>query len=108
MLNEMNEILDMTHNPQTRYEARYLLVDSVETPKDLLDFMQAYWAKDRTLPVPRQIMKAIRYLMNYMPVSLILATPDRDNVGFKDLIRISHSKPKDDERELLFRHLIAR
>lgn len=96
---------ELARSPESRHVVADLLEDIIQRPDELTEFMAIYWADKRqplAAKVKQGLARAFRKFNEYQ-----LAKYNRDGmVKLKDVLFLSHAKPKDPEQAAVWKRLI--
>ena len=91
------------HHPT--FDAKPTIVDVIRRADELSEFLAIYW-RDGRCAVDNQVKKALAQAFNKFN-AYQLAKYNRDKaIKLRDVLRICHVKPKDDEQSALFKKII--
>ena len=87
------------------FDAKPIIVNVIRRADELTEFLAIYWRNGRK-PVDNQIKKALAKAFNQFN-AYQLAKYNRDKaIKLRDVLRICHPKPKDDEQSAIFKKII--
>lgn len=91
------------HHPT--FNAQATIVEVIRRADELAEFLAIYW-RDGRCPVDNQVKKALAQAFNKFN-AYQLAKYNRDKaIKLRDVLRICHAKPKDDEQSAIFKKII--
>ena len=91
------------HHPE--FDAKPTIVNVIRRTDELTEFLAIYWRNGRK-PVDNQIKKALANAFNQFN-AYQLAKYNRDKaIKLRDVLRICHPKPKDEEQSAIFKKII--
>jgi 60 kDa SS-A/Ro ribonucleoprotein len=82
------------------------LCEVIQRPDEISEFLAIYW-KDGRVPISAQVKKGIADAFNkFNEYSLAKYNRKGKEVSLKDALFLSHAKPKNKEKEILFKKLV--
>lgn len=91
------------HHPD--FNAQATIIEVIRRADELSEFLAIYW-RDGRCPVDNQVKKALAKAFNQFN-AYQLAKYNRDKaIKLRDVLRICHAKPKDDEQSAIFKKII--
>jgi 60 kDa SS-A/Ro ribonucleoprotein len=99
-------VREMARHPAHRLLVAKLLPDVIQRADELSEFVSIYW-KDGKQPLSKQVKTGLAAAFQKFN-EYALAKYNRDGaVKLRDVLFLSHAKPKDSEQEALWKRLIA-
>ncbi len=91
------------HHPD--FNAQATIIEVIRRADELSEFLAVYW-RDGRCPVDNQVKKALAKAFNQFN-AYQLAKYNRDKaIKLRDVLRLCHPKPKDDEQSAIFKKII--
>lgn len=85
--------------------AKHLVSKICSRPDQMTELLSLYW-KDKKIPLSKQLQRGLAHCFDKFD-EYQLAKYNRDNpIKLKDILFLSHAKPKDRQQEKLFKRLI--
>jgi hypothetical protein len=87
------------------FDAKPIIINVIRRADDLTEFMAIYW-KDGRCKVDNQVKKALAKAFNKFNAYQLAKYNRNKDIKLRDVLRICHAKPKDDEQSAIFKKLL--
>ncbi len=97
---------EMSRNPFQRGFVKNVLAEIIQRPDELAEYLSIYW-KDGKQPISAQSKKGLAKAFTKFDEYSLAKYNRNSDIKLKDVLFMSHAKPKDNEQAELWKRLIA-